>query len=56
MLNRLEVHRTQTAPLEHFYFERGLLRDISAVGTVDEVTQRAVGVLAEYDRSRGDAT
>lgn len=55
VLNRLEVHRTQTAPLEHFYFERGLLRDISAVGSVDEVTQRAVDVLAEYDRSGGDA-
>ena len=55
VLNRLEVHRTQTAPLEHFYFERGLLREISAVGTVDEVTQRAVEVLAEYDRSGGDA-
>jgi adenylate kinase len=53
VLNRLEVHRTQTAPLEHFYFERGLLRDIRAVGTVDEVTQRAVEVLAEYDRSGG---
>jgi adenylate kinase len=53
VLNRLEVHRTQTAPLEHFYFERGLLRDIRAVGTVDEVTQRAVDVLQEYDRSGG---
>lgn len=55
VINRLEVHRTQTTPLEHFYFERGLLRDIRAVGTVDEVTQRAVEVLAEYDRSGGDA-
>jgi len=55
VLNRLEVHRTQTAPLENFYFERGLLRDIRAVGTVDEVTERAVAVLGEYDRSpRGD--
>lgn len=53
VLNRLEVHRTQTAPLEQFYFERGLLRDISAVGTVDEVTERAMAVLAEYDRSAG---
>jgi adenylate kinase len=51
VLNRLEVHRTQTAPLEHFYFERGLLRDIRAVGTVDEVTERAVAAVSEYDRS-----
>ncbi len=50
VLNRLEVYRTQTAPLEDFYFERGLLRDIRAVGTVEEVTERAVEVLAEYDR------
>jgi adenylate kinase len=53
VLNRLEVHRTQTAPLENFYFERGLLRDIRAVGTIDEVTERAVEVLGEYDRSPG---
>jgi adenylate kinase len=53
VLNRLEVHRTQTAPLEDFYFQRGVLRDIRAVGTVDEVTARAVEVLTEYDRSGG---
>jgi adenylate kinase len=51
VLNRLEVHSMQTAPLEDFYFERGVLRDIRAVGTVDEVTTRAIDVLAEYDRS-----
>jgi len=56
VLNRLEVHRTQTAPLEDFYFERGLLRDISAVGPVDEVTARAVAVLIEYDRNGGNRT
>jgi adenylate kinase len=50
VLNRLEVHRLQTQPLESFYFERGLLRDIRAVGTVDEVTERAVEVISEYDR------
>ena len=55
VLNRLEVHRTQTAPLEDFYFERGVLRDVRAVGTVDEVTGRIVDVLGEYDRS-GDAS
>jgi len=53
VLNRLEVYRTQTAPLEDFYFERGVLRDIRAVGTVDEVTERAIDVLGEYDRSGG---
>jgi adenylate kinase len=53
VINRLEVYRTQTAPLEDFYFERGVLRDIRAVGSVDEVTERAIEVLTEYDRSGG---
>jgi len=51
VINRLEVYRTQTAPLEDFYFERGVLRDIRAVGTIEEVTARAIDVLTEYDRS-----
>jgi adenylate kinase len=53
VLNRLEVYRTQTEPLEHFYWERGLLRDIEATGSVDEVTQRLFDTLAVYDT--GDA-
>jgi adenylate kinase len=53
VVNRLEVYRTQTAPLEDFYFERGVLRDIRALGTIAEVTARAIDVLAEYDRSGG---
>jgi adenylate kinase len=52
VLNRLEVYRTQTAPLEHFYWERGMLRDIEAVGTVEQVTERALGVLADYEMGR----
>lgn len=43
--NRLHVYRTQTAPLEDFYGERGLLRDVKAVGPVDEVTERALRAL-----------
>jgi adenylate kinase len=43
--NRLVVHRTQTAPLEEFYRLRGLLRDVDAVGPVDEVTERALKAL-----------
>lgn len=49
VLNRLEVYRTQTEPLEHFYWERGLLRDIEATGSVDDVTQRVLSTLAVYD-------
>lgn len=48
VLNRLEVYRRQTEPLEHFYWQRGLLRDLEAVGTVDEVTDRALAILSEY--------
>ncbi len=50
VLNRLEVYRAQTEPLEQFYWERGLLRDVEAVGTVDEVHERARTVLAEYGK------
>ncbi|MGH3442445.1 MAG: adenylate kinase [Nitriliruptorales bacterium] len=48
--NRLDVHRRQTEPLEVFYRQRGLLRDVAAVGEIDEVTQRALDVLSEYAR------
>lgn len=43
--NRLEVYRTQTAPLEKFYAERGLLRPVDAMGPVEEVTSRALDAL-----------
>lgn len=43
--HRLEEYRTKTEPLEFFYAERGLLRDVDAVGPVDEVTDRTMAVL-----------
>jgi adenylate kinase len=48
VLNRLEVYASQTEPLEHFYWERGLLRDVEAIGTPDEVFASAEGILREY--------
>lgn len=42
---RLEVYRTQTAPLQKFYAERGLLRPVEAAGPVEEVTRRALSAL-----------
>jgi adenylate kinase len=45
--NRLEEYRSKTAPLVAFYAERSLLRDVDAVGDIDEVTKRAFGVLEE---------
>jgi adenylate kinase len=42
---RLEVYAEQTAPLIGFYADAGLLRSINALGTVDEVTKRAIDAL-----------
>lgn len=44
--NRLEVYREQTAPLEDYYAQRGLLHDVDATGTIDEVNERAERELA----------
>jgi len=44
---RLEVYRDQTAPLIDFYRQQGILVDIAAEGTVDEVVaefRRVMGV------------
>ncbi len=49
---RLEVYTTQTEPLEHFYWERGLLRDVEAVGTPEEVAASATAVLRQYGAPR----
>jgi adenylate kinase len=48
VLNRLEVYASQTEPLEHFYWERGLLRDVEATGSPDEVFASASAILREY--------
>lgn len=37
---RLEVYRKQTEPLISFYANRGVVRRVDAVGTVDEVSKR----------------
>ena len=43
--HRLEVHREQTAPLSGWYEDQGLLTRIDAIGSVDEVTARAMEAL-----------
>jgi adenylate kinase len=48
VLNRLEVYRAQTEPLENFYWQRGLLRDVEAVGDVDDVQARIRAILQEH--------
>lgn len=42
---RLVEYRSKTAPLEDFYDQRGLLHDVVAVGTVEEVKDRALSLL-----------
>ncbi|MFA9429621.1 adenylate kinase [Egicoccus sp. AB-alg2] len=48
VLNRLEVYRRSTEPLEEFYWGRGLLRDVEAVGTVDDVAARMDAILRDF--------
>jgi adenylate kinase len=43
--HRLEVYREQTAPLSEFYEGVGLLSRIDAIGSVEEVTARALRAL-----------
>lgn len=45
--HRIEVFHRQTEPLEFFFWERGLLRQVDAEGTEDEVTERAVDAIAD---------
>lgn len=49
--NRLEVYREQTAPLEEYYAAQGLLHDIDAVGSVEDVNARAEAELASAVKS-----
>lgn len=37
---RLEVYRTQTAPVASYYKQRGALKEVDGVGAVAEVSQR----------------
>jgi adenylate kinase len=44
---RLEVYTEATTPLLKYYSERGLLREVDALGTEDEVFERAVAALSD---------
>lgn len=47
--HRLEEYHAKTRPLERFYWERGLLRDVEAVGSVADVAQRTMEALADLE-------
>ncbi|MGH2674657.1 MAG: adenylate kinase [Actinomycetota bacterium] len=43
--HRLEIYHRDTEPLQKYYWERGLLREVNAVGEVEEITRRAIAAL-----------
>ncbi len=43
---RFEEYNNKTKPLEGFYAQRGLVRDVDAVGSVEEVRERVAKVLS----------
>jgi adenylate kinase len=43
--HRLEVYHRDTEPLQNFYWKRGLLREVDAVGEVEEITRRAIAAV-----------
>ena len=46
--HRLEVYGEQTSPLVQFYSGRKQLVEIDAIGTVEDVTERAIGSLTPF--------
>lgn len=44
---RLATYRQQTEPLERYYWERGLLRDVDAEAPMDDVSARMLDALAD---------
>ncbi len=46
---RIEVYREQMAPLERFYRERGLLREVDAQAPEADVTERTLALLADIE-------
>jgi adenylate kinase len=46
--HRLDVYTEQTSPLVHFYEQRKQLVEIDALGTVEDVTERAIAALTPF--------
>jgi adenylate kinase len=44
---RLAVYREETEPLEFFYWERGLLREVDAQAQEGRVTERTIASIAD---------
>jgi len=50
---RMDEYRAKTEKLEHYYAERGLLRNVEAVGPVDDVAKRTLETLADIVPGQG---
>jgi adenylate kinase len=48
--HRIEIFHRDTEPLQKFYWDRGLLREVDAVGEVEEITRRAIRALEDLTR------
>ena len=46
--NRLEVYESQTAPLLPYYKDRGVLRTVHGMNTIDEVAGQIEGILTNF--------
>ena len=46
---RIAVYAEQTEPLELFYWERGMLREVDAQAPEDQVTARTISALADIE-------
>ncbi|MHC5010765.1 MAG: adenylate kinase [Planctomycetota bacterium] len=53
---RLEVYRAETEPLVAYFRERGLLRDVDALGTIDEIQARVDAALSAGAEASGGGT
>lgn len=51
---RLASYAEDTEPLEDFYAGRDVLRDVKAVGEIDDVTDRAMATLAQVEAPAGE--
>ena len=49
---RMDEYRAKTEKLERYYAERGLLRDVEAVGAVEDVARRTLEALREFEQPR----
>ena len=44
---RLDIYRKETEPLEFYFWERGLLREIDAEGSADDVEARTAEEISD---------